>query len=200
MSKSGTKVWRHPSGEEGWKNSSLREFDGPLSLEERRTCKTPPEIYRGRVVLRGHNVKDEEGYRAVFTEQGASASRMAAAKFLDTFSKLVGMAGETQFQRTFKSKWPKLPDGYQCRTKSVLKMLIIILHGKDQKVVMILKTQWYFLKDTYIVTHCPAYFGKENLKKKKKWYLKRAGRKYQHWNVFSCTRSSYYFYRYLWMM
>ena len=36
--------------------------------------------------------------------------------------------------------------------------------------------------------------------KKKKWYLKRAGRKYRHWNVFSCTRSSYYSYRYLWMM
>ena len=28
----------------GGKNSSLREFDGPLSLEERRTCETPPEI------------------------------------------------------------------------------------------------------------------------------------------------------------
>ena len=26
------------------KHSSLREFDGPLSLEGRRTCKTPPEI------------------------------------------------------------------------------------------------------------------------------------------------------------
>ena len=41
---SDTHVWRHPSGEEGWKNSSLREFDGPLSLEERRICKTPQEM------------------------------------------------------------------------------------------------------------------------------------------------------------
>ena len=39
-----TKVRSHPSDEEGWENSSLREFDGPLSLEERRTCKTPQEI------------------------------------------------------------------------------------------------------------------------------------------------------------
>ena len=46
-------------------------------------------------MLRGDNLKDEEGHRAAFTEQGASASQMAAAKFLDSISKLPGMAGET---------------------------------------------------------------------------------------------------------
>ena len=66
------KVRSHPSDEEGWKNSSPREFGGPLSLEERRT-------YKGRVVLRMDNVKDEGGYKAALTEQGASASHMAAA-------------------------------------------------------------------------------------------------------------------------
>ena len=35
--------------------------------------------YKGRVVFRGDQVKDETGYYAVFTEQGASASQMAAA-------------------------------------------------------------------------------------------------------------------------
>ena len=49
--------------------------------------------YKGRVVLREDNVKDEEGYWAVFTEQGAPASQMAATKFLDTISKLPVMAG-----------------------------------------------------------------------------------------------------------
>ena len=39
--------------------------------------------YKGRGVLRGDNVKDEEGSRAVCTE-GAFASQMAAAKFQDT--------------------------------------------------------------------------------------------------------------------
>ena len=39
--------------------------------------------YKGRVVLRRGNVKDEEGCRAVRTE-GASAPQMAAAKFQDT--------------------------------------------------------------------------------------------------------------------
>ena len=46
-------------------------------------------------MLWGDNVKDEEGHRAVFTEQGASGSQMAAAKFMDTISKLPGMTGET---------------------------------------------------------------------------------------------------------
>ena len=50
---------------------------------------------KARVVLREDNVKDEEGYRAVFTEQGGSASQMAAAKFLDTISKLPSGAGES---------------------------------------------------------------------------------------------------------
>ena len=40
------------------------------------------------------NVKDEEEYRAVLTEQGASASQMPAANFLDAISKNPGMAGE----------------------------------------------------------------------------------------------------------
>ena len=51
--------------------------------------------YKGRDVLREDNAKDEEGYKAVFTEQGASASPVAAATFLDTLSKLLGMAGQT---------------------------------------------------------------------------------------------------------
>ena len=36
-----------------------------------------------------------EDNRAVFAEQGASTSQMAAAKFFDTVSKLLGMAGKT---------------------------------------------------------------------------------------------------------
>ena len=40
-------------------------------------------------------MKDEDGYQAVFTMQGTSASQMAAAKFLDTSSKFPGMTGGT---------------------------------------------------------------------------------------------------------
>ena len=46
--------------------------------------------YNGRVVFRGDKVKDETGFYAVFIEQGASASQMAAAKFLDTIARCWG--------------------------------------------------------------------------------------------------------------
>ena len=52
--------------------------------------------YKGRVVFRGDQVKDETGFYAVFTEQGASASQMAAAKFLDTTARMPGMTGQAQ--------------------------------------------------------------------------------------------------------
>ena len=39
------------------------------------------EEYKARVVFRGDQVKDETGFLAVFSEQGTSASHMAAAKF-----------------------------------------------------------------------------------------------------------------------
>ena len=50
--------------------------------------------YKGRVVFRGDQVKDETCYCAVFIEQGASASQMAAAKFLDTIARMPGMKGQ----------------------------------------------------------------------------------------------------------
>ena len=85
----------HQAKKEG-KTSPFHEFDGPLSSDQTPNLQNTIQKYMGRVVLRVEdNVKDEEGYRAVFTEQGASASEMAAAKFLDTISKLLGMAGET---------------------------------------------------------------------------------------------------------
>ena len=44
--------------------------------------------YKGRVVFRGDRVKDEYGHLAVFTDQTASASHMAAAKFMDVAAHL----------------------------------------------------------------------------------------------------------------
>ena len=43
--------------------------------------------YKGRVVFRGDIVKDEYGQYAVFAEQGASASHMSAAKFMDAIAR-----------------------------------------------------------------------------------------------------------------
>ena len=51
--------------------------------------------YKGRVVLRGDNVKEDSGSHAVFTEQGSSPSQMTAAKVMDIISRLPRSAGQT---------------------------------------------------------------------------------------------------------
>ena len=50
--------------------------------------------YKGRIVFRGDLTKDENGHLAVFTEQGASASNMAAAKLMDAIARMPGNDGE----------------------------------------------------------------------------------------------------------
>lgn len=52
------------------------------------------EELKARVVFNGDQVKDETGFSAVFPEQGASASPMAAAQFLDAIAKMPGMDGQ----------------------------------------------------------------------------------------------------------
>ena len=49
--------------------------------------------YKGRLVLRGDNIRDKDGLQAVFTEEGAGASQMVAAKSLDVVARMPGMAG-----------------------------------------------------------------------------------------------------------
>ena len=51
-------------------------------------------IYKGSVVFRGDCIKDEQGFHAVFSEQGTSASHMAAAKLIDALSRCDGMDGQ----------------------------------------------------------------------------------------------------------
>ena len=55
---------------------------------------TKHQKYKGRVVLRGDNVKDDAGSYAVFTEQGSSASQMTAAKKMVFISRSSGCAGQ----------------------------------------------------------------------------------------------------------
>ena len=50
------------------------------------------KVYKGRVVFRGDQVKDETGYYAVFSEQSASASHMAAVNFMDYIGTIPGNA------------------------------------------------------------------------------------------------------------
>ena len=55
---------------------------------------TKHQKYKGRVVLRVDIVKDDSGSSAVFTEQGASAPQMTAAKIMDIISRLPGCNGQ----------------------------------------------------------------------------------------------------------
>ena len=72
----------------------------------------------------GDNVKDEEGHRAVFAEQGASSAQMPTAKFLDTLSKHPGVAGETSDADSGyagQDDRSSHPDCYDHQKKNVLK-------------------------------------------------------------------------------
>jgi hypothetical protein len=50
--------------------------------------------YKGRLVLRGDQVKDEDGFYAVFSEQETSASNMATRRFMDALARVPGNDGE----------------------------------------------------------------------------------------------------------
>ena len=74
--------------------------------------------YKERVVLRGDIVKDDSCSYAVFTEQGSSASKMTAAKIMDTISRIPGCVGqaadavsaETQVKMEDAPKVLKIPE------------------------------------------------------------------------------------------
>ena len=97
--------------------------------------------YKGRVVLRGDNVKDEEGYRAVFADHGASASQVAAAKFLDTTSKLLGMGVETcdAISAYTEVKMTEAPRLLRMPKEDCPEIWIRILRDRGVKVGIILK-------------------------------------------------------------
>ena len=59
--------------------------------------------YKGRCVFRGDQVTDETDFYAVFSEQGTSASHLAAAKFLDAGCNLC-FWGHSTFLQRFKGE------------------------------------------------------------------------------------------------
>ena len=67
----------------------------PCHLKHAELAETPSEVTKGRVVVRGDNVKIDYRYKGAFAEQGALASQAAAAAtFLDTMSRRPSMTGE----------------------------------------------------------------------------------------------------------
>ena len=153
------KVWSSPSSEEGWKKQfHFANLMDLCHLKNAEFAKKKKNIqkYKGRVVLRGDKVKDEEGYRIALTEQGASASQMAAAKFFDTLSKLLGMAGEasdavseyTSVNMT-EAPWLLRSPIEECPER----WLIILPWQRPNSVGIRLTILWYFLKGIQMVTH-----------------------------------------------
>lgn len=87
--------------------------------------------YKGWVVFQGNNVKDENVCSAVFSEQGTSASHLAAAKFLDAMGRMNGndgpdsdaMSGYTQVEHTGVDTWVFIPKDWQLKSwDKVLKL------------------------------------------------------------------------------
>lgn len=69
---------------------SLRTICHEKNAEMKKVIKE----YKGRVVFRGDTVKNEDGYLAVFSEQGTASSHMAATKFLDAMGRMPDCEGE----------------------------------------------------------------------------------------------------------
>ena len=77
------------------KSGKTVHFGDLMELVHRKHAELEEKFhaYKGRVVFRGDNVKDEHGGFAVFTEQGTSASHLAAAKAVDAVARLPGCSG-----------------------------------------------------------------------------------------------------------
>ena len=71
-------------------------FASLMNLCHLKNSELEPQFqrYKGRVVVRDDNVKDDSGSYAVFIEQGSSASQITAAKVIDVISRLPGCAGQ----------------------------------------------------------------------------------------------------------
>ena len=81
----------------GYSGSTKTQKQGPLCFIDGHM---PPQKCRaGTINCRSttvelYSVKDDSGAYAVFTEQGSSASQMAAAKIMDVFARLPGCEGQ----------------------------------------------------------------------------------------------------------
>ena len=111
-------------------------------LKDAELAKHLQKIQEASCALEEKTSKTKKDTRAVFTEQGALASQMAAAKFLDTISKLLDMAGETSdaisaYTLVKMTEAPRFVA--TAKKKNVLRFGSEFLHDKDQKYGVILK-------------------------------------------------------------
>ena len=81
---------------EAWNEGKTVHFASLMDICHLKKSELEPQFqtYKGRVVLQGDAVKDDSGSHAVFTEQGSSASQMAAARVMDVIARQPGCAGQ----------------------------------------------------------------------------------------------------------
>ena len=145
-----------------------------------------------RVVLRGDNVKDEEGYSAVFT--GARCFSVS-----DGSGNVLGPNPNAPWYG-WRNKWRNfnVHSGQNDRTSQIFTIAErrMSRHLDQNSSTTKTKQLESLGKKLRMVTHWRAFFGKETLKR---CHLKEMGR-YQHVNVFTCTESSDFSFPFMWMI
>ena len=129
---------------------------------------TKHQKYKGRVVFRGDIVKDDSGSYAVFTEQGSSASQMAAAKIMDIISRLPGCDGQAADAVSVYTqvKMENAHNFFQNSQIGVVQTFGFVYHdtnGLNHGPVW--KTQSFFLNEIYMVILWQDFYGKGNLRR-----------------------------------
>ena len=83
-------------GLEAQKGQKKVHFATLMDICHLKNAELEPKLqkYISRVVLRRDFVKDDSGAKAVFTEQGSSASQMTAAKIMDVIARLPDCDGQ----------------------------------------------------------------------------------------------------------
>ena len=110
---------------------------------------------RSAKVFREDNVKDDNGYNAVCTEEGASPSQMEAARFLDTIYRLPGMVGAANdavsaYTKVHMSDAPRL---LRLLENMPTSMDTYHFHPvEDRTFGTQSKNQWFLLSETFSVT------------------------------------------------
>ena len=106
------KEWTKLEGKDAWKIDTVREksevaeearkterkihFGRLMQLCHIKNYQLDRKLwqYKGRIVFRGDNVRDENGQFAVFSEQGTSASHLMAARVVDALAHMPGKGDE----------------------------------------------------------------------------------------------------------
>ena len=87
---------RHEVKEQAQRTKVVTYFGQIMQLCHIKNSELAAEMqsYKGRIVFRGDQVRDENGFYGVFSEQGTSASHMAGTKIINAIARMPGNCGE----------------------------------------------------------------------------------------------------------